>query len=292
MPKKNIMLAKMLFISIFLVIIVAIILLVVVWSNFANNISGQDAIQEYENMKSGTFIYEIYDNNYALQKYLEKINTYLLNSDIENLYNLLSEDYKEYYGSTRESIYSNLKGKNAFGKQFLAADYIVTNIENKNVYKVKLNSNDNTTSLDINIIEESPNKFKIALDEFIMRVNRNTEQTINGLTLKIKDVIYFNNRIVTNTTLANFNNYYVTINYQALNENVFYRVGNGNNSIDYITEASVFNGEVKTMSSNSDIELKFDLHTDSNIFNSISSLVIKDVKLTENSSSMELVYDF
>ena len=45
MPKKNIMLAKMLFISIFLVIIVAIILLVVVWSNFANNISGQDAIQ-------------------------------------------------------------------------------------------------------------------------------------------------------------------------------------------------------------------------------------------------------
>lgn len=293
MSKKDFIVARILLISIFVAIIIAIILIINVWRNFGDDISGENDMQTTENLDIGTFKVESYDTDYAIQKYLEKINGYLLNSDSQSLYNLLSDDYKEYYSYTQEDLYSNLKGKNAFGKQFMAAEYVYNKIENKNIYKVKLNSNDNTTSLDINIIEESPNKFKIALDEFIMKVDRNTEQTLNGLTLNIKDVIYFNNRIIANATLTNSNNYNVIVNYQALNEDIYYRINNSNNeNVDYLTEASVFNGEIKVIQPNSDIALKFDLHTDSNIFDSIDYLVIKDVKLTENSSAMELVYDF
>ena len=126
-----------------------------------------------------------------------------------------------------------------------------------------------------------------------MKRDRNTEQPINRLTLHINDVVYFNNRITSNGILTNSNNYNVIVNYQALNEDIYYRINNSNNeNVDYLTEASVFNGEIKVIQPNSDIALKFDLHTDSNIFDSIDYLVIKDVKLTENSSAMELVYDF
>lgn len=293
MSKKDFIVARILLISIFVAIIIAIILIINVWRNFGDGISGENDMQTTENLDIGTFKVESYDTDYAIQKYLEKINGYLLNSDSQSLYNLLSDDYKEYYSYTQEDLYSNLKGKNVFGKQFIAAEYVYNKVENKNIYKVKLNSNDNTTSLDINIIEESPNKFKISLDEFIMKSDRNTEQTINGLTLNIKDVVYFNNRITSNATLTNSNNYNVIVNYQALNEDIYYRINNSNNeNVDYLTEASVFNGEIKVIQPNSDIALKFDLHTDSNIFDSIDYLVIKDVKLTENSSAMELVYDF
>jgi len=186
--------------------------------------------------------------------------------------NLLS-DYISTYQFSEEKLYSILKNKGIIGKKFILADCITAIIEGNTIYQLQLKSSDNTTYFNLNVIEESPNRFTIAFDNFLMISERNTEQSKDGLKLKIRNVTYYTDRIVTTATLTNSNNFTSFVNYQSLAESIYYRTNNSQ-VIDYVTEASVFNGECKIMPPNSDIELRFDVNMNFNMFSSIESLVI------------------
>ena len=71
MSKKDFIVARILLISIFIAIIIAIILIINVWRNFGDGISGDNDMQTTENLDIGTFKVESYDTDYAIQKYLE-----------------------------------------------------------------------------------------------------------------------------------------------------------------------------------------------------------------------------
>lgn len=288
MTNRDEKIAKILFVSIFVAILVALILIVLVWANFAKirANAGKEIITDDLNI--GYFSKKTYSREDNIKKYISKLNIYFNNADIDSLYELLSDDYKNYYSYTKEQFFSNLKGKNVFGHNFNSQNYVYSTIDDKKIYKIVLNSEDMTTSLELNIIESSPNNFKFSLDNFIMKNDEVREQVINGVKLRIKEVIYYNDRIVTNATLVNSNDYSILVNNKPSAEAIYYRVANA----DYLTEAAVFNGESKIINSNSELELQFDVRMSFTLFNKIKSLVIKDVKLTPNSSIIELEYDF
>lgn len=279
--------AKILFVSIFLVIILSIVIIISLWVNFANR-NSDNITKHTSEVEIGTFVKSNYTLTDTINKYVSKLNEYFYNVDIDSLYNILSNDYKSYYSYSKENLYSNLKGKNVFGRKFNVSTYINTQIDGKNIYKLVLDSEDLMTSLNINIIETSPNNFVFSLDNFIMKNTTSKEQIINGIKLTTKEITYFNDRIITDAILTNSNDYSILVNFQSANENIYYRIAN----LDYVTEATVFGGESKIINSNSDLRLVFDIKVDFTTFKNITSLVIKDVKLTPNSSTIELEYKF
>ena len=290
MSNKELRIARLLFISIIIAVIISIILIFLVWKNFAQNVGKQEETPT-EQMTIGKFNVKEYNNDYAINKYLNILNEYFYNAEVKEIYNLMSTDYISTYQFSEEKLYSILKNKGIIGKKFILADCITAIIEGNTIYQLQLKSSDNTTYFNLNVIEESPNRFTIAFDNFLMISERNTEQSKDGLKLKIRNVTYYTDRIVTTATLTNSNNFTSFVNYQSLSESIYYRTDNSQ-VIDYVTEASVFNGECKIMPPNSDIELRFDVNMNFNMFSSIESLVIKDIKLTENSSGIDYEYDF
>lgn len=282
---------KILFASIIFVVILAIFLIVIIWKVNLFDANNQET-NLTSNQDLGTFSYVSYTSDDVLDKYLDIINDYLYNADIDKLYELLSDDYKEEYSYSKENLYSNLSGKNVLGKQFTDVNYTASSVNGKTIYAVNMVTDDNNVTFDFNIIEDSPNNFYFSLDNFIAHSKDSKEQVINGVKLIISDITYYNNRIVTRAKLENSNEYNIYVNTQNDSENIYYRIDSFDNSYDYITETIVFSGKVIEISPYSDIGLIFDSKMSFSNFSSITNLVIKDVELGNNGIVTELVYDF
>ena len=228
----------------------------------------------------------------VLNKYLEIFNNVLYNADIDTLYELLSDDFKEEYSYTKEELFSNLNGKNVLGKSFSDVEYTTSVIEDCRVYAISMVSEDNSITFNFNIIEKYPNEFKFSLDNYILTSNVEENQVINGIELSIREIKYYNDRIVTRAKLTNSNNYSIFVNASNKNENIYYRMETSDGNIDCITDSIVFSGKTIEIQSNSDIELTFDSQISFLDFSYINKLVIKDVRYSENGALTELVYDF
>lgn len=286
-------LIKILTILIGVVCIVAIILIVLVWKfNFVDKVVNREEPTPTIEQNLGKISYVDYTAETVLNKYLDIINNYLYNADIDNLYELLSDNYKETFNYTKEKLYSNFKGKNIFGKKFPTIKYSAASLNGFRVYAVSLTSEDNSVTFDLNIIEKSPNNFSFSLDKYILTAKPDSHQTTNGIELNIKDITYYNDRIVTRAKLTNSNDYKIFVNTQNANESIYYRIPSYDGDVDYITNAFVFGGISKEINSNSNIDLTFDSNISFSNFSAIDKLVLKDVKLSENGIITELEYDF
>ena len=284
-------LIKILTIGIVAACIVAVILIVLVWKINIGQLTNKE-IPVTEGQPIGNFIYKSYNREDALNKYINKMSDCLYNADIDQLYELLSTDYKNKFSYTKESLYGNLRGKNAFGKKYKETTYEFNTLLNKRIFSVAMVSEDSSVSFNITIIEESPNKYSYSLDNYIMEVNAETNQSINGLNLNIKSITYYTDRIVTRAKLTNSNDYTVYLNTQNKSESAYYRINDIDGDIDIVTKSVVFSGGVKQLNPNSDIEITFDSNISFSNFSAITTIVIKDVKLSENGVQTELVYNF
>ena len=284
-------LIKLLTIGIGLVSVIAIVLIIVVWKvTLIDDINKK--VPSTIEQELGKFTYTDYKSTQVLNRYIGIFNEYLNDADMDKLYELLSDDYKQKYSCTKESLYNDLRLKGLLGKKFTDIQYQGANVLGNIVYSITLKSDDQTISADINFIEESPNNFKFTLDNYLFTKKVDKEQIINGVKLNIKEVEVLKNRVITTAKLSNDNASSIFLNSQNKNECMYYRMESYDGNVDYVTDSSTFLGKVKELPAYSDIDIKFESQIAFTNISQITTLVIKDTKLSQDGANIELEYNF
>lgn len=284
---ENQKLVKILFACIIAVIIIALIILIILWSNFFSN-NSSESDENVVTSKLGEYIPNDYSRENVLTYYLRNVTNLISNAEYKELYSLLSDDYIEYYNLTEDTFKELLQSKKILGYKMTYNNYTYASLSGFNVYSVELISEDKTSSIVLDLIEEKPNHYNITFDGYIMEVDTEYEKINNGLKLGIDKLTYFNDRIVCNTTLTNLNNYNVYVNANNSYENIYF-VDSSNN--EHITRYTNLSGRMETMQQNSTLSLVLDVQAPYVSYADYNKILLRDIKLSENGVLTDVTFD-
>jgi len=163
--------------GVILVLICTIVVLVFIW------IPDKKVKIEYEVGKINEDIMEEKD---VVNKYYDRLSNLLSNNDIDGIYNLLGEDYKEFSQLDTVKLKEYLIEKNILSKSLELVEYTKYIISGyNNVYSVDIKVVDEAYSINVIIREKSPEQYTIAFDKFIDRKTNVHKSTIDSIEMNV-----------------------------------------------------------------------------------------------------------
>lgn len=280
-------------IGIVVVLTISIISITVVWqtnlggttSSTSNEVTGESTA----NIESDIGKYKVVNvsDEAQLKKYAVDLADNLEFGNIDALYELLDSGYVEYFKVTKESLKAKLEGKGILGKKLEMSDYVYTNLNGKRIYSLKYSNADNSLNGSINIIENSPNNYSIALDDFVAYDKTPREFIKDGFKFTIYDQAWFNTKYKLKATFKNLNEGSYVVNSSRLYENNYIKLSN---LAEVRTLTTVLAGDSVRLDKGSEMNYSLEFNISEFSFSTIKSFIIKDVKSVDTDISKD--YEF
>lgn len=190
--------------SILLIVIYFIIIIVIVayiW--YPKNIEYPYSKYEIVDMKTA--------NNIAVQSYVNTLSLIFKFDGVNNIKNKISESYIEYANCTKEDVINRLKNAGAFDIDAKISALNSYFYEDDVIYEVQLKSTKGEIKL--NLIEDYPQSYKIALDNFYKAKKSNVVKSQYDISFSIKTTKHTLNTIEYEMSITNLKNEYVSIGF-------------------------------------------------------------------------------
>ena len=219
-------------------------------------------------------------NAEAYNNTLDSFLTYCLNGDINNAYNLLSDECKaELYPTQKvfeEQYYSNIFGANkTYNYQFWAGrTYQVTISDDI----LKTGGTGNKTVDYYTLIKDGEDKYKLNINGFIAKGEINATKSENGIDITVQSILQYNNYTIYEVKIKNNTDKTILLDSQT-NSNSIYAINNtadsGDVTLRAYTEDLYVNDLIIGQNQENTIRIKFSANYSSTI--DISSIVFSDI---------------
>ena len=259
------------------VIVISIIALIGIWTpEYKEEVEQEkqtvsDSIGSYENIQ--------YSVDEQVAKYSEDIINYISTKNIDKIYEITSPEYLEYFNMDKESLRKDLENKGFYGLVLTSNKYNTSTIHNNKYFRLSLNTkNNNYVDGTINIIEYSPNDYKIAFDKFVFYKKEPIKYVREDLQITVSEQVAFDT--LYNVTISITNNSNDTV---YLNNNEEYEficlVNNSGNEIG--TATHLYAGQVVELPRNKTINMELSFSIDDMSIDTIKAIKIKDVVMSK-----------
>lgn len=170
-------------------------------------------------------------NEDVLKEYYNDISKMLMNNELDKLVSLVSDDYMKYYNYNAEDLKEYITNKKITNKKLQLSSSSIYNISGySKVFHLNIKPAGEVYSLDVVVIEKSPNDYRIAFDKFVDVKENAYDKTIESVGLSIKKMTRFLTSVEYKVRITNNYDKAITINsnkeFDALN-----LVTNGNQGI-------------------------------------------------------------
>ena len=190
-----------LIIAIIAYIVITLIILVIIWWPKEKDYLKYESINMEDKQQE------------LAQNYINDISIWFKIGEKEAIKEMISDEYVEYSGESKEEIIKELDDAGFFNlySEVRGVDLYID--ENTYVYTTTINYKNN--SRDINIIETYPYKYKITFDDFY-KYNVVNKSTINqGINFTVKDIYRNLKYIEINMTIENMNSSYIRLDFNS-----------------------------------------------------------------------------
>ena len=170
-------------------------------------------------------------NEDVLKDYYNDISKMLMNNELDKLVSLVSDDYMKYYNYTANDVKEYIASKKVTNKKLQLSSSTIYNISGySKVFHLNIKPAGEVYSLDVVVMEKSPNDYKIAFDKFVDVKENAYDKTIESVGLSIKKMTRFLTSVEYKVRITN--NYDKAISINANNEfDALNLVTNGNQGI-------------------------------------------------------------
>jgi len=148
-----------------------------------------------------------------LLKHYENISKMLMESDLDKLASLVSEEYLEYKDYTVEDVKKYITDKGVTGRKLeLASSSVYSFNEYTNVFYLDIKASGEVYSLGVVVIEETPNNYKISFDKFVDYKENVYNASLESVGLGIINRTRFLTNVEYRVRITNNYNKAITIN--------------------------------------------------------------------------------
>lgn len=189
-----------------LTIIIAIGMLVLIWWPDVE-------VETEKTFEVGKVDVQTHTEQEVIQKYYKQLYVMFINNDLDAIYDLISDDYLEYFRYDKQDIIEMLREKNVLTRGLELAQYKSFMVDGySSVYELDLKVKNEAYSINVIIKEASPNNYTIAFDKFIDCKTDTYSDTKESIKLDIYQLIRYTNSIQYEIKLTNGYNKDVKIN--------------------------------------------------------------------------------
>lgn len=269
------------------VITTAILLLVIIWK--PKNETGRNSEKKIETNNSiGNYNRISFSEDDQIKEYVEDIMMYLSTENIDQIYNMTSEEYLKYFELDKAELKKRLVEKGILSNVVYSDKYEVINLGKSKLIRINVLSH-KSGAIDekINIIEYSPNNYKIAFDRFVYNDIKEKEYIREGLNFVVYNQVMFDNLYKISLSIENNTEDNVVLNSKQEHE-IFYL--DTDSGIEYKPTVSMLYGNITPINPSSSMNFTLSFNVTDTTMNSISSIIVKNVLLekTDITTDIEL----
>lgn len=274
-----------------IVIIIALSLLVLLWTTSLNEAleDPQEESQANKDYPLGEFGLVSVSTSEQIAKYGNIISTYLGVGDYESLYNYVDQEYIEEYNLTVEGLKSLLESKGILNKNLVIKDYQNTTFDNEKIYRVNIVSSDNNSISDYLIIKEkSPGDFSISFDEFVGIDKSPQEFVRDELQITVTNQKYYTTHYSATLKIKNNSQSNIILNYSNSYDPVYVMIGSNSEERNRLT---TFGGAQKVLEPNTELNFNVDFIIPDLSYTLIRGFRIKDVYIEKSQNTKTIEFE-
>jgi len=269
------------------VIIVAIIVLIGIWTG-DNDKSDKEEKNHVVN-SLGYYNTIKYEEKEQISKYADDVITYLTTQNMDELHRITNPEYLEYFNLDKDGLKKVLTQKGMLGKVLTTNKYDLAKLGTNRYIRINLvTKNSAFVNDNINIIEYSPNDYKIAFDKFVFYKKEPTNYVREDLQITISNQVAFDNMYKLNVNIKNNTDNAVYINSERAYEFMY---------LDTSTQGEMrpavhlYAGQEVAIEKNKSINMNLEFNIDDMTANTINQLIIKDVFISKTGLRTEIKLD-
>lgn len=155
---------------------------------------------------------KVTDEDVLLQHY-ETISKLLMNSDIDKLCSLVTNDYLKYNDYTLEDVKKYIEDKNIMNKAVELVNSAIYSIDGySNVFYLDIKAMGEMYSIGVVVKEYAPGDYEIAFDKFVDYSTESYDSMTNSVNLRVLRTVRFTNSVEYRVRITNGYDKPVTIN--------------------------------------------------------------------------------
>lgn len=185
---------KQLWLTIGIYIVIALFVIILIWWPKSSKIASVEQVDIEKRQAQLTQMYAI------------KIKSFFSGNNENKIKELISEEYLEYAGKSKEEIITELRNQGFFSKDISLTNSTLYVDGNTYIYIITMNSS--STVRKINIIEKEPYKYRIAFDGFYKYDNNEYERKKENIVFRINSIYRNLNYYEINMEIENKNSVY------------------------------------------------------------------------------------
>lgn len=256
------------------VVILAIFLLIVVWTPEKNTVD-ENGIIITDNMKLGRYNMPYINENTIVERYCRDILNTFSGGDYNLINSIILTEYLQFRGINKTEINTVLTQKGLLGKILKFSDYkVATHPMYGRIFEVNISSHDGTYSDKMYIIQKSPNDYKVSFDGFIGKKDNVKTSTIDGIRLEIKQMKELTTMVSMQLTLTNVSGHTITINKDNNYENIYLKLSTGS---EIRMSSTWLSGETKELVNGHAVNLNAEFVTSGLSSGLAKTIIIKNV---------------
>lgn len=265
------------------VVTLSITALIGIWTN--NDKENENKMEE-TSTSLGNFKNVQVAMDEQVAKYSEIITTFLTTKNIDKIYSMTNPEYLEYFKLDKLGLKKVLEDKGFYGTLLTANEYNWTSVNNNNYFRLGLSSSNNDyIDGTVNIIEYSPNDYKIAFDRFIFYKKEPIKFIREDLEITISEQVAYDSMYNVTISITNNTDDTVYLNAKAAYEFI-YLVNTSENEIG--TSTHLYAGQTVSLLKNKTINMNLSFSLEDMAIGNIKSIKIKDVMTSKTGITTDI----
>jgi len=268
------------------VVTISIIVLVGIWTD--NDEEEADKVQ-VASTSLGTFQNMQVSMDEQVAKYSENIIAFLTTKNIDKIYNMTNPEYLEYFKLDKAGLKKVLENKGFYGTVLTTDEYNSTTVDSNNCFRVSLSSSNNDyVDGTVNIIEYSPNDYKISFDRFIFYKKEPIKYIREDLVITVSEQVAYDSMYNVTISITNNTDDTVYLNNKEAYEFI-YLVNTAGNEIG--TSTHLYAGQSVSILKNKTINMNLGFSLKDMAIGTIKSIKIKDVETSKTGITTDIELD-
>lgn len=266
-------------------VFIFIFLMIFIWTRPVN----KEEKTNTEDKTLGYYTDSKFEFSDQVNEYYNVISAMLSSNEVDQLYELLDEEFIKFNSFDKESFRKYLTNKKLSGKSFELQEYKNTSFRGNKVIKLSLRSNDSSnTNLAVTILEKSPNDYTICFDNLIAYISEDKNYENNGVKITLSNQSYFSNEYKANIKIINTSSSNIVLNKQKAAEIIYINQGENLNTL---VSNNILMGQPLTIEPNQSINYQIRFLISDFTFANVKKLIIKDVTNESTGNTQDIEFD-
>ena len=268
------------------VVIISILVLIGIWTD-----DDKEEVKEKQvDLNSiGNFQNVQFTTDEQVAKYSESIVAFLTTKNIDKIYDMTNPEYLDYFNLDKVGLKKVLENKGYYGTVLTAKEYNLATIDSNTYFRVGLGSkNNNYVDGTVNIVEYSPNDYKIAFDRFLFYKKEPIKYIREDLEITVSEQVAYDTMYNVKISVTNNSDDTVYLNNEASYEFI-YLVNNSDREIG--TSTHLYAGQVVEVLKNKTVNMDLSFSVDDMRIGTIEKIKIEDVFVSKTGISTDIELD-